>query len=158
MRHRLFLFAVALLLTTGCSNSLEVAFDGTETMNTGGNAAVVKVYQLKGDGNFQGVPFSTFWRDEEAALGGELLESPRKVTVYPGESRILEFELVDQTNHIGVAANLRSPDQDGWRYIHPVKEMGDEVVVTVVENKIDVEVERRNAVVRFWDWMRNLVA
>jgi type VI secretion system VasD/TssJ family lipoprotein len=120
-------------------------------MNMGGNAAVVKLYQLKGDGNFRSVPFSTFWRDDEAALGGELLEAPRKVTVYPADSSTIEFDLLDKAQHIGVAANLRKPDQDEWRFTHPVREMGDEVAVTVTEDRIEVDVEGRSVLRRLWD-------
>lgn len=120
-------------------------------MNMGGNAAIVKVYQLKGNGNFQSVPFSAFWEDEEAALGGALLDTPRKVTVYPNESRTIEVDLVEKAQYVGVAANLRKPDQEQWRFAHPIREMGDEVAVTVAENRIEVDVEGRSALRRLWD-------
>lgn len=152
MRHQLFFLAVTLFLATGCSTSLEVTLVGNEAMNMGGNATVVKVYQLKGDGNFRSVPFSAFWQDDEAALGGELLETSRKVTVYPAaESRTIEFDLIDKAKHIGVAANLRKPDQEDWRFIHSTGKMGDEVVVTVIENRIEVDVEERSVVRKLWD-------
>lgn len=114
---------------------------GASAMNNGGNAAVVKVYQLKGNTNFKRVPVSAFWRDDRKALGGELLGSPRKVTLYPSDSTTIEFELIKKAQYIGVAANLRDPDREDWRSIHPLEGMGDHVSVTVEERRVAVNVE-----------------
>lgn len=110
-------------------------------MNSGGNAAIVKVYQLKSDGNFKDVLPSTFWRDDEAALGGSLLQSPKKVTVYPSESETFELELAEKTKYIAVAGNLREPEQDRWKGIESVESMGDKVRVTVKAQQLDVSFE-----------------
>jgi type VI secretion system VasD/TssJ family lipoprotein len=115
---------------------------GSPTMNNGGNAAVVKVYQLKGNATFKKVPVSAFWRDDEKALAGDLLGAPRKVTLYPSDSTSIEFQLIEKAQYIGVAANLRDPDREDWRSIHPVKGMGDHVSVTVEEQRVAVNVEK----------------
>ncbi len=141
MRHSLIFLCVLAFISVGCSESLTVAVSGSSTMNNGGNAAVVKVYQLKGDANFKKVPVSAFWRDDKSALKGDLLGSPRKVTLYPSDSTTIEFPLLESAQYIGVAANLRNPDREDWRSIHPVKGMGDEVFVTVEEQRVVVDVE-----------------
>lgn len=143
MRILAFLFLCSLLLFTGCSNSLEVVVSGEPGMNSGGNAAVVKIYQLTGDSKFKSTPLSAFWRDDTGALGKELVAPPRTVTVYPSESKPVEFELSGKTKYIGVAANLRNPDREEWRSIHATKGMGDQVSVTVGSKRVAVSVEDR---------------
>lgn len=110
-------------------------------MNNGGNAAIVKVYQLKGNSNFQKVPVSTFWRSDAKALGGSLLTEPQEVTLYPSDSTTIQVKLVDKAKHIGVAANLRDPRREKWRFSHSVKDMGDQVWLTVKNREIAVRVE-----------------
>ncbi len=138
MRYRVVLF-VAVLVCTGCTSTVEVALEGTSDMNNGGNAAVVKVYQLKSDQNFKGVLTSSFWRDDEAALAGSLLKSPKQVTVYPSESETFKMELSDEAKFIAVAGNLRKPKQDRWKAIESVESMGDKVQVTVKKQELDVK-------------------
>lgn len=127
----------------GCSQTIEVAVFGEPEMNDGGNAAVVNVYQLSGDGNFRQTPLSAFWRDDVAALGDELVVSPRTLTVYPSDSKTVEIELVDGATYLGVAANLRNPDRERWRSIHRLEEIGDHVTVRIGSNHVAVEVEGR---------------
>lgn len=140
-RYLLLLFVVVLFVGTGCSTTVEFALKGKSDMNNGGNAAVLKVYQLKAEQNFKGVLPSSFWRDDQQALGNTLLGSPKKVTIYPSEAETFELTLADKTKFVGVAANLRDPERDQWRAIEKVKSMGDQVAVTVKNKKIDVEFE-----------------
>jgi type VI secretion system VasD/TssJ family lipoprotein len=110
-------------------------------MNNGGNAAIVKVYQLKGNSNFRKVPVSAFWRSDAKALGGALLTEPREVTLYPSDSTTVQIKLVDKAKYVGVAANLRDPRREKWRFSHSVKDMGDQVWLTVKNREIAVRVE-----------------
>lgn len=142
MRYFFLALSLSLFLWTGCSSSLTVSYVGTPDMNNGGNAAVVKVYQLSADGNFSSAPLSAFWRDDQGTLGTELVRPPRKVTLYPSEQKTVTFELAEKTKFLGVAANLREPDREQWRSIHSVEGMGDEVAVTVETSQIAVDVEK----------------
>lgn len=111
-------------------------------MNSGGNPAVVRIYELNGESNFMRTPVSSFWKDDVAALGSELVSpAPRDVTVYPSKSETLEFEIAEGTQFIGVAANLRNPTQEQWRAVFPVEEANDRIRVTVHEGRITVEAE-----------------
>lgn len=141
MKLKIVFLLLGVLLWSGCSSSLEVMISGASDMNNGGNAAVVRIYELSGDSNFMNTPLSAFWRDDEGALGNELVTPPRKVTLYPDAAETIEFELADETTFIGVAADLRNPDREQWRSIHPLDEVGDRVSVTVQSNRISVEVE-----------------
>lgn len=141
MKVKTGLLLLSILLWSGCSSSLEVMIAGDSDMNNGGNAAVVRVYELSGDSNFMNTPLSAFWRDDEGALGNELVTPPRKVTLFPDATETIEFELAEETTFIGVAADLRNPERGQWRSIHPLDEVGDRVSVTVQSNRISVEVE-----------------
>jgi type VI secretion system VasD/TssJ family lipoprotein len=117
-------------------------------MNNGGNAAVVKVYQLKGNGTFKKVPVSSFWRNDTKALAGALLTEPREVTLYPSDSTTVQLELAEKAKYIGVAANLRNPKREGWRSSHSVKDMGDRVWVTIEDRKVAVRFEKEGVLGR----------
>jgi type VI secretion system VasD/TssJ family lipoprotein len=128
-------------LTVGCSTQLTVAVLGDPDMNRGGNAAVVKVYQLRADGAFQGTPLSSFWQGDAEALGSELVAPPRRLTVYPSASKTLTLEVADEATFLGVAANLRAPDRGHWRAVRRLDGMGDRVSVLVEQSRIVVRAE-----------------
>lgn len=116
---------------------------GQSNMNSGGNAAVVQVYELSGEGSFQDLSFRSFWQ-EKGALG-KLVGSPHQKTVYPDETVTFELEVAEDTKFIGVAANLRNPDSEEWRALYPVEEVGDRLSVTVRDTRIAVAVEGEGA-------------
>lgn len=128
------------LLLVGCSTTVNVGMLGQSDMNGGGNAAVVRIYELSGEGSFMEASFRTFWQGDGGALKGVLVGS-REQTVFPGESEQFELELAEETNFIGVAANFRNPQEDGWRGLYSVDEVGDRLSVTVHSNRISVDVE-----------------
>ena len=120
----LLLFVLAPVLVSGCSAlpfvggapTVQMRIAGQSDMNSGGNAAVVRVYQLSGEINFKRTPLSTFWRNDQEALGGELVRQ-KEVLLYPDETKTFELEVAETASHIGIAANLRDPDQEQWRAI-----------------------------------------
>lgn len=115
---------------------------GGEDLNGGGNAAVLRIYQLAGDANFQRAPVQAFWQDDEQVLGGELISAKREVLLFPGSSEIIRIVLDDQTQFLAVAADLRDPDPDHWRAIYPVREVrGNAMAVIVGDNRLFVRVE-----------------
>lgn len=139
MRIKAPVFFLFVLLTTGCSSTIEVTTAGQSDMNSGGNAAVVQVYQLSGEGNFGDLSFRSFWQEQGSI--SKLVDSPARKTVYPGERQRFELEVAENTKFIGVAANLRNPDSEGWRTLYPVEEVGDWLSVTAYSNRISVNVE-----------------
>lgn len=125
----------------GCSPSVDVQVQGEEEMN-GGNAASVVIYQLSNDAKFRTTPIEEFWRDDEAALGDELVGRRREVLLYPLQIRFIEVAVEEKANFIAVAANLRNPEADGWRRIFPAKEVvGERVQVRVADTTLDITVE-----------------
>lgn len=129
-------------LVAGCSGPLEMHLTGQADMNNGGNAAVVRVYQLSGDTNFLNTPLASFWRDDAQALGNEMVTPPQEVLLYPNQTKMLELELVEATQYVGMAADLRSPEREAWRALYPVDELeGNTVQVSVAANQLQIDIE-----------------
>lgn len=140
---------LVLLLSSGCSalpfvggpSTLALRLEGEPEMNSGGNAAVVRVYQLTGRTNFERTPLATFWKNDTQALGNELV-SKEEVLLYPEEMEQVTFEIDSKTRYVGVAADLRNPDQEHWRAIHPVDQLTDGTpTITISTDRVSVEVE-----------------
>jgi type VI secretion system VasD/TssJ family lipoprotein len=143
MRTTVASFLLVAFFATGCSTTIEVMMSGQSDMNGGGNAAVVQVYELSGEGNFQDISFRAFWQQEGAL--SKLVGSPHRKTVYPDETTTFELEVAEDTKLVGVAANLRNPDSEQWRALFPVEEVGDRLSVTVRDTRISVDVEGEGA-------------
>jgi type VI secretion system VasD/TssJ family lipoprotein len=121
---------------------LVVTAVGGENLNSGGNAAVLRIYQLAGDANFRRAPVQQFWQNDEQALGAELVGTKREVLLFPGSSEVVQIDLDDATEFVAVAADFREPDQEGWRAIYPADEVrGSAVAVLVGEDRLYVRVE-----------------
>ena len=119
--------AAVVLVLAGCSGGapaaapardVAVALAGAADMNAGGNAAIVRVYELTGEAPFALVPLEEFWTDDDAALGRTLV-GKREVLLYPQEVRAIPLTLDARTTHLGVAADFRSPGLDDWRAVFP---------------------------------------
>jgi type VI secretion system VasD/TssJ family lipoprotein len=148
-------FSIVLLVvvTSGCARApvlppapvvhvVPVTIVGTSDLNAGGNAAVVRIYQLQGDANFRRATVEAFWQSDEQVLGQELVPGRREILLYPGQSSTIEIELSSNTRYIGVAADLRSPETGGWRELRPVGEVvGRSLVVTVGTNNLGLSVQ-----------------
>lgn len=149
---RILSFALVIALT-GCSRAPQVAqapeepplmmtVVGGEDLNGGGNAAVLRIYQLSGDANFRRAPVQQFWQNDDQALGAELVGTKREVLLFPGSSEVVELDLEDDTDFVAVAADLREPDSEGWRAIYPVDEVrGSAVAVLVGDDRLYVRLE-----------------
>lgn len=115
---------------------------GEEDLNGGGNAAVLRIYQLAGDANFQRAPVQAFWQNDEQALGGELISAKREVLLFPGSTEDVRIVIDDRAQFLAIAADLRDPDPDNWRAIYPVDAVrGKAMAVLVGDNRLFVRVE-----------------
>ncbi len=115
---------------------------GAADMNAGGNAARVYLYPLTSDATFLATPVQVFWEDPEGALGADLGGPVRDATVRPGSTDSLEEVTLDGAAFLGVAADLRTPEGDGWRAVLPASQVrGRAVRVTVTEGGVVVTSE-----------------
>ena len=109
---------------------------GAADMNAGGNAARVYLYPLSSDATFLATPVQAFWDDPEGVLADDLAGAVRDATVRPGASATLDGLSLDGAPYLGVAADLRAPDGDGWRAVLPAADVRGRVV------RVDVEAGR----------------
>jgi len=107
-------------------------------MNSGGNAAVVRVYQLASSTTFRQAPIESFWRDDEGVLGSDLVVPKVERTLYPDDVEEITLEIHENTRYIAVAVDLRDPEADHWRQLFTVEEVeeGQPFVVQVGERRL----------------------
>lgn len=129
------------IVAGGCKGPLEMTVAGEPELNGGGNAVIVRIYQLRSDTNFRGATVETFWQDDHAALGNEYVDH-RQMLLYPNQVETIPIELNKEARYVGIAADLREPDQDRWRDIFAVGELrGRDVSVSVGSNRLTVAVK-----------------
>lgn len=128
---------LALLVVSGCKSSeLEVRIMGEPAMM---NATRVRIYQLAGPSNFSAARFEDLFRDDEAALGSELLHK-QEVQIFPDQARTLVLSPVEDAQYIGFAADVRQPQGDAWRTLRDVSEVrGRQVSVIVGSGRLQVD-------------------
>ena len=136
---------LAFLGVSACRSSAppppQLVVRGAPDLNAGGNAAIVRVYQLTNDTNFEGATLETFWRDDAGALGDELISS-QNVLLYPNQVETFELDLDENTRFIGVAVDLREPELDSWRAIYPATDLEKRrLSVTIGRNELMLDVQ-----------------
>lgn len=130
------------LILTACGSAeplrLPLSLEGSSAMNSGGNAAVVRVYQLASSTTFRQAPIESFWQDDEGLLGSDLVVPKVERTLYPDDVEEITLEIHDNTRYIAIAADLRDPEADHWRQIFTVEEVeaGQPFVVEVGERRL----------------------
>ena len=144
LRAGALVLALGGLVACGGPKPLALTVVGTPNLNSVeddvGNAANVHIYELSNDTNFRNATLETFWQDEAGALGSELIDS-RQLLLYPDAMEQIEIEPAEETQYIGIAANLRQPDREQWRQVYSVEALrGNRVMVEVGKNRVIVDV------------------
>jgi type VI secretion system VasD/TssJ family lipoprotein len=135
------LLALSLVLiavsSTACKGPMELAFSFTpNTDMNGGNALQVVVFQLSSNATFENTPVDSFWENDNAAIMSDLVSAKQKITLFPDNPQSLIIQPEKNAAYIGIAANYRSPDAQGWRVIYSVEELkGKAVELTAEENR-----------------------
>lgn len=145
--------ALLLFVAVGCRSPqpvvvapepVRLTIVGAPDLNSAGSesgaalSARVRLYELAGETNFKTSTLESFWRDDTAALGQELVAS-RQILLYPDSSEVVVIQPGADTRYIGVAANLRLPDPQQWRQVFPVETLrGRAVRVEVGADRVTV--------------------
>ncbi len=147
-RRRGEVLLITVLLLGGCSGSrvLNMTVKGSSDLNScdetpGGNAAIVRIYQLSNDTNFRTVTLEAFWNDDSTALGNEMTSS-RQLRLFPNDVKSLEIEPDETAQFIGVAADLRCPDPERWRQVCALSELkGKQITVEINRDRVAINVQ-----------------
>lgn len=92
---------------------------------------VVRLYELKAQGDFSGADFFSLYDREAKTLGGELI-AREELTLTPGQTRQIVKPLDPQARYLGVLGAFRDIDRAGWRALVPL--------VAGKDNTLDVAV------------------
>lgn len=82
---------------------------------------VVRIYQLRGDAEFNGADFFALYDREKETLGESLILRDER-TIFPGQQVDLELALSPEARFLGVAAAYRDVRASRWRAVVGVPE------------------------------------
>ena len=134
--RRLIVLVASAALVSACASKppkpaathAELIVGGDVNPDASGRASpvVVRFYQLRNDGEFNGTDFFGLYEKEKETLGASLV-SREEYVLAPGESRKLELPLNGETRFIAVAAAFRDIRAARWRAISrpPEKKLKD---------------------------------
>jgi type VI secretion system protein VasD len=80
---------------------------------------VVRVYELKSVGAFNGADFFSLFEKDQEVLGGELV-GREEFHLRPADNRPYQRQLQPETRFIGVVAAFRDLERSLWRQAVPV--------------------------------------
>lgn len=84
---------------------------------------VVRLYQLKEEGAFNGASFFDLMDKEQAALGPSL-ESREEYELLPGQTRELVLKIPPEARYLGAVAAYRDLNNSKWKALSPAPETG----------------------------------
>lgn len=82
---------------------------------------VVRIYQLRGDAEFNDAGFFALFDNEQAALGSSLIMRDER-TLFPGQRAPLSVALAPDARFLGVVAAYRDIRSSRWRAVVGVPE------------------------------------
>jgi type VI secretion system protein VasD len=82
---------------------------------------VLRIYQLRGDAEFNDADFFSLYDKEKETLGASLILR-EEYTLQPGEQRELELPLSREARFLGAVAAFRDIRSARWRVITPAPE------------------------------------
>jgi type VI secretion system VasD/TssJ family lipoprotein len=138
-----FFRALVLAAVAGCGPlrpkpSVTVTVQGDSRMNFVNdrpNAAVVRIYELTSRANFDRASRAALWRDDSAALGGELV-TKRELTLLPDAHESLKIGLRKPTRFVAVAADFYDPAGEGWRVVYSAQSKKKPIHVRLGERQL----------------------
>ncbi|MBT8115286.1 MAG: type VI secretion system lipoprotein TssJ [Arenicella sp.] len=159
MINRYFRFGIAIFLMcalTACASKppepvkMKAQIIASETLNPDRNGiskpVVVRIYQLKTPGTFQGADFFSLYRDADAVLAADLLSS-QEIMMQPGSSKQLEAEFDPAARVIGVLAAFRDIENAIWRTSLALPE--DKLIKFFDKRQMLVNLEDRTITLKF---------
>jgi type VI secretion system protein VasD len=149
-----FMAAAALAALGGCGSKpakeapppagpppeLRISVSAAEGANRGpggrGLPIVVRLYELKARGAFDGADFYSLYDREAATLGAELI-GREELNLSPGKERLVVRTLNPEARYLGVLAGFRDIDRATWRTVHELRpEKNNNIAVTIGPNAV----------------------
>jgi type VI secretion system protein VasD len=125
---------------------ITVAADVNPDSSGRASPIVVRVYQLKEEGQFASSDFFAIYDNESATLGGGFIAREEYV-LQPGESREIELKLEKEAKFLGVLAAYRDIRNAKWRAVSAAPEKNlidlirkDRVTLTVSRAEVAIQI------------------
>ena len=144
MRESKFIIFAFIIYFTGCGSGIQtINIDLISDVNAnGGNAVVIKIYQLTNDDNFRYADFKSLWKNSEKTLANELIPPFREELIIPNKNiELKEFEISKDAAFVGVVGDFHSPSTNGWRLIISVDSDIDYLKILILENSLSLQKE-----------------
>ena len=144
MREFTFIIFAFIIYFTGCGSGIQtINIDLISDANAnGGNAIVIKIYQLTNDDKFRFADFKSLWKNAEETLVNELIPPFIEETIVPNKNyELKEFEISKDAAFVGVVGDFHSPSKDGWRLIISVDSDIDHLKILILENSLSLQKE-----------------
>jgi len=127
---------------------LSVSSDVNPDSSGRASPIVVRVYQLRGDAEFNGAEFFDLYDKEKETLGASLILRQEYV-LQPGEQRQLEIALSQEARYLGAIAAFRDIRTAHWRVISPAPEKG--LADMLSKDRVTIGVEKTAITLRIKD-------
>jgi type VI secretion system protein VasD len=105
---------------------------------------VVRLYQLKEEGAFNGASYFALADKEQATLGPSL-ESREEYELQPGQTKELVLKIPPEARYLGAVAGYRDLNNSKWKALSPAPETGlldfvrkHKLIVTVGRSEVKI--------------------
>jgi len=140
-----FMILTSMLSFIGCGSGIQtVNIDLNSDVNAnGGNAIVIKIYQLTNDDKFRYASFESLLKNAEETLTYDLVpNSIKEKTMVPNENYDLkELELSKDAAFLGIVGDFHSPAKDSWKMIIPLDSDMEYLKILIHENSLSFQKE-----------------
>jgi type VI secretion system protein VasD len=100
---------------------------------------VVRIYQLRGDAQFNDAGFFALFDNEKSTLGEDLIMRDER-TLFPGQSAPLSLALAPDARFLGVVAAYRDIRSSRWRAVVGVPEKS--LLKLLAKRRVSVQIGR----------------
>src|SRR5262249_29406439 len=100
---------------------------------------VVRVFQLRGDAEFNGAEFFALYNKEKETLGASLITREEYV-LQPGEQKLLELQLSRTARIVGSIAAYRNLQTARWRTISAAPEKN--LIDMLKKDRVNISVDK----------------
>jgi type VI secretion system protein VasD len=117
--------------------SLVVAGDVNPDASGRASPVVVRLYQLKEEGEFDNAAFFALFDKEQETLGASLI-SREEYELKPGDTRTLELKIAPEAHYLGAIAGYRDINNAKWKSLLPAGQKLKTVTINVGKSEIAV--------------------
>lgn len=150
-----FVLSAALVVLVSCANEPEPPVPVNKTINVeagpnvnqynnSANPIVLRLYQLSSRSEFEAANFWDIFNDNSPDLAGVVLDKRSLSPIYPGETRLVAFDLEPDVFYIGAFAEFADFETQQFRAAVPIDEerLDNGVTISVTSSGVTIQFRR----------------